>query len=163
MVKSTLEFITLMAVHLSAWDRRGRARPVCVSAGRWSAELALTLRYPGVASGRVLCVWKEFRSLRWWRYLECWMNVLGKESIRIPGQRSRQKKRSTLGAFDCTLCSCSGSWSHRGNDESGEIFPFQKHAVALSIITAEYHPSFLNEFGLIILTKFFLCRVEKEQ
>lgn len=38
MVKSTFEFITLMAVHLSAWDRRGPARQVCVSAGRWSTE-----------------------------------------------------------------------------------------------------------------------------
>lgn len=81
MGKSTLEFITLTAVHLSAWDRRGRARRVCVSAERWSAELALTLRAagakrkPGALSGCVLCVWKESGSLRWGRYFECCMTA----------------------------------------------------------------------------------------
>lgn len=94
MVKSTLEFITLMAVHLSAWDRRGRARRVCVSAGSWSTELALTLRAAGTWGHRLLCVWKEFRSLRWWRCLECWMNVLEKGVYQDPWSKVKAKNKN---------------------------------------------------------------------
>lgn len=89
MVKSTLEFITLMAVHLSAWDRRGRARRVWVSAGSWSTELALTLRAAGTWGHRLLCVWKEFKKM--FRMLD---ECSGKRVYQDPWSKVKAKNKN---------------------------------------------------------------------
>lgn len=106
MVKSTLEFITLKAVHLSARDRRVLQQEGGRRGWRWGRLV------PGVAQA-VCCVFG-----RNGEDLGCWMNVLGKESIRIPGQRSRQKKR--LGGPLIVLYVHVQAHDH--TEESGEIF-----------------------------------------
>lgn len=105
MVKSTLEFITLMAVHLSAWDRRGPARRVCVSAGRGSTDSGGGW-YLGPPCVVCLGGIQIFEMVKMFRMLD---ECSGKRVYQDPWSKVKARKRSTLGAFDCTVCSCSGS------------------------------------------------------